>query len=162
MNSSKTTRKMREAMPTQNSDARNQTTTTLDLSPARQSLRQAIEAQARARVLVDKAQAVVDAANAAVEAARAEAVKHDEIGADAIQARLAALKGDPSAKSPAQLREASRNRLIAKEELMAADETLRAAQKELAEYHDNIVRGQKVSNGHATSVLSESVTDVIA
>jgi hypothetical protein len=138
-----------------------QTTAAPALSPARARLKEGLEAQQRARAIVDKAAKVVDAAHAAVERAREDAVKHDEMGADSVKERLALLKGEP-AKSQDEIREARRNRLIAKEELTASDETLRAAQSELEEYRGNVLRGQKICNSHVTSVISESVTDVIA
>jgi hypothetical protein len=131
------------------------------LSPARVQLQQALEAQQRARALADTAEAVVAAASTAVEKARAESVKHDEIGADAIQARLDLLKGKPG-KSQDEIREARRNQMIAKEELLASDETLRAARRELEEAHGFIASSQGVCNSHVTSVLGEAVTDVIA
>jgi chromosome segregation ATPase len=137
------------------------TQTITTLSPARQSLKEGLEAQQRARAIVDKAAKVVDAAHAAVERAREDAVKHDEMGADSVKERLALLKGEP-AKSQDEIREARRNRLIAKEELTASDETLRAAQSELEEYRGNVLRGQKTCNSHVTSVISECVTDTIA
>jgi hypothetical protein len=142
--------------------AKTQTTTAPALSPARLQLQQILEAQQRAGVLVDKAQKVVEAASAAVEEARKESAKHDEIATDAVASRLAILKGEQPAKSPEQLREANRNRIIAKEELLTGDLTLQAAQKELAESHDNVARTAKMAASHATSVLGECVTDTIA
>jgi hypothetical protein len=132
------------------------------LSPARQMLRDTLEAQRRARVLADKAQLVVDAANAAVERATEDSAKHEQMGTDAIRERLALLKGDLSAKTPEEIREAQRGRLLAKEELQAADQTLQAAKQEMEEFHGNVTRAERVANSHATAVISECVTDVIA
>jgi hypothetical protein len=131
------------------------------LSPAREQLKQVLSAKQRAVALADKASKVVDAAATAVELARAESVKYDEIGADAIQARLDILKGGKG-KSPEEIREAQRNRLIAKEELLTSDLTLQAAKQELELAHGNISRAQRVCNSHATAVISECVTDTIA
>jgi hypothetical protein len=141
--------------------AKTQTSTAPVLSPARLQLQQILEAQQRAGVLVDKAQKVVEAASAAVDKAWEDSAKYEKQAEDAVASRLAILKGEPG-KSAAQLREASRNRLLAKEELMAADETLRAAERELQESHDNVARAQKACNSHATAVISECATDVIA
>jgi hypothetical protein len=131
------------------------------LSPARKLLQEVLEAQGRAKALADKAAEVVDAANAALGEARAEVAKYNEANEDVVLSKLAALKGDPSAKSPEQLREARRSRHIAKEEVLEADQVLHAAQQELEEAQGNIARGHKVSASHATAVLSESASDVI-
>ena len=142
--------------------AKNQTPTTPTLSPARKLLKETLEAQGRARVLEAKARAVVDAASTAVEQARAEAAAYAEIDEDAVKARLAALKGEPGAKSPEEIAEARRKRLLAKEELLAADLTLQVAQQELDEARGNVARAQKMCASHATGVLSECATDAIA
>jgi hypothetical protein len=139
-----------------------QTSTEPAFSPARLQLQQTLEAQQRAIGLVDKAQKVVDAAGAAVEQARAESVKHDELAADSVKERLALLKGDAGAKTPDQLREARRMRLLAKEELTASDETLQVARQELEEARGNVLRSEKACNSHATAVIGECVTTVIA
>jgi hypothetical protein len=139
-----------------------QTTTAPVLSPARKQLQEVLGAQGRARALADKAAKVVQDAALAVEQARSESVQHDEIAEDAVKSRLAILKGERPAKSPEEIRAAQRNRLIAKEELLASDLTLQAAQQELQEAHDNIARTAKVAASHATSVLGECVTDTIA
>ena len=131
------------------------------LSPARTQLKEALEAKKRAVALVDKADAVVDAANVAVEQARAEAVRHHEAAEDVVKSRLAVLKGEPG-KSPDEIREARRAHLLAKEELTASDETLRAAQRELEDSRGNVARSEKVCASHATAAISESASDVIS
>jgi hypothetical protein len=137
-------------------------TTPPALSPARQMLKQALEAQQRATALADKAQKVVEAAATALELARSESAKRDEANEDVIKSRLAELKGERPAKSAEEIRAAQRDRNIAKEELMTSDLTLQAAQRELEEARGNIARGHKVCNSHAISVIRESVNDVIA
>lgn len=132
------------------------------LSPARQLLKDVIEAQQRALSLVDKAQKVFNAAAAALEKARAEVDKYEELEGDAVKARLATLKGEPGAKSEEQIRASRRDRLIAKEELLSAELTLQAAQQELTEAHGNFTRGEKVRASHSTSLISEQATEVIA
>lgn len=137
------------------------TKTQTPLSPARAQLKQTLEAQQRARAIVDKSQKVADAAAMAVEQARAEAAKYDEAHEDVVKSRLAVLKGEEPAKSADEIREARRARLLAKEELLASDQVLEAATRELAEAHGNITRSEKVAASHATAVLSESASDVI-
>jgi chromosome segregation ATPase len=134
---------------------------TMPLSQARASLKQTLDAQQRAKAIADQAQQVVDAAAAALENAREEAARFDAEDADSVKNRLAALKGQP-AKSQEQIREHLRARILAKEEVAVSSETLTAARLELAEAADNVARVQKVSASAVTSVLSESVTDVIA
>ena len=140
----------------------NQTPAAPVLSPARQMLAEVIAAQGRARAIADKASKVVEAAAAAVEQARAEAANADEAHEDSVKLRLDALKGNPAAKNPEQIREARRARLLAKEELTAADETLKAAQQELQDAHGNIARSEKVAASHCVAVISEATTDAIA
>jgi len=132
------------------------------LSPARLQLQEVLEAKQRAMTLVDKAQKVVDAATEAVERARDEVSRYAEIDEDAVKARLAVLKGEPGAKGPEEIREARRNRALAKEELLSADETLQVAQQELVEAHGNVARATKMCASHATGVIAESATDAIA
>ena len=131
-------------------------------TPARQLLKEALEGKQRAIALEDKAQKVVQAASAAVEQARAEASSFAEVDEDAIKSRLAALKGEQGVKSPEQIREARRKRLLAQEELQGAEEVLQAAERELGEARGNVARAQKMCASHATSVLSELATDAIA
>jgi chromosome segregation ATPase len=131
------------------------------LSTGRRSLKEVIEAQQRAKVLADGAQAVVDAANAALAEARDEAAKYDEAQEDVVRARLAALKGQP-AKSPDEIREHRRARLVAHEEVTACEQVLAAAKQEMEEFRGNVARSAKVCASHCTSVLSEAATDAIA
>jgi hypothetical protein len=134
---------------------------TVSLSPARQSLRETLDAQQRARAIVGKAQQVVDAATAALEHARAEAAKYDEAHEDVVRSRLAALKGE-RAKSPDEIREHRRARLISQEDVKESEQVLEVAKKELAEAQGNVARSERVTSSATTSVLSESVTAVIS
>jgi hypothetical protein len=132
------------------------------LSPARQSLAGALEAKKRAISLVEKAQQVVEAAAAAVEKAREEASKYAEVDGDAVKARLAALKGDPDAKSPEEIRAARTARLVAQEELESANQTLTVAKQELTEAQGEVKRSEMVAASYAVSALSEVASDAIA
>ncbi len=134
---------------------------TSTLSLARQSLEQALEAHARARRIEEQAMVVMQAATAAIEQARAEVADFADLDEDLARSRLAALKGDPNAKKPDEIREARRKRLIAREELEAAEQTLQAAQAELGQAHENTEHARKVCASNATSVISESASVLI-
>ncbi len=142
--------------------AKNQTNAVPAISLARQALKEALEARQRARVIEEQAGKIVEAARAAVELARGEASNFEGLDEDAVKARMAALKGEPGAKSMEEIRAARRNRAIAQEELDAAEQTLQAAQCELDGACGNVARAQKMAASHATSVLSELATDAIA
>lgn len=134
-----------------------------DLTPARKALQEALEAKQRAIVLAEKAEKVFAAANSALQQALGEASKYKELDAQDLTARLDALKGDPDAKKRQEtIREARRARIVANEEVTSANLTLQAAQRELQESQENIVRAGKVCASHATGVLSEITTAVIA
>lgn len=139
-----------------------QAVTTPALSPARQFLKETLEAQQRALVIEEKAKTVVEAAKADVELARAEAASFSDLDEDVVKSRLAALKGEPGAKTPDEIRDARRNRIVAKEDLHAADETLQVAERELADAHENVERVGRLCASHATGILSECATTLIA
>lgn len=132
------------------------------LSPARQSLKDTLEAKQRAIALAGKAEKVYDAARAAAEEALGEAGKYVGVDEDAVKERLAFLKGESGAKSQEEIREARRARIVANEEANAAKLVLQAAQRELEEARGNVDRAQLIANSHATRILSEITTTVIA
>jgi hypothetical protein len=133
-----------------------------ELSLARQSLRLSLEAKERARVLAKEAEDVVQAATAAVDEARAEAAKFADLDSEVVKSRLAFLKREPGVKSQEEIRASLNARIIANEELKAAEETLQVAQSELADANGNIARSEKVCASHAISVLSEVASIVSA
>lgn len=141
-------------------------TTKAQLAPvnsfAREMLKQTLEAQERARVIEENAAAVAQAAMVAVEQARTDASRFADLDEDAVKSRLAVLKGEAGAKTPEEIRELQRQRVIANEELRAAEATLQVAQRELDDRRGNVERNRKLAASHATSILSECATDVIA
>lgn len=139
----------------------NQASAVPELSPARQMLKQSLEALQRSLDVERKAGEVVEAASAEVERARAEVSSFAELEEDIVKSRLAALKGQEGTKSPEQIREDRRKRMIAREELHAADETLQVARRELEESRGNVARCQKLCASHATSVISERLRGVV-
>jgi len=132
------------------------------LSTARQSLKEALSAEQRAREIEANADKIVRAASAALDEARAVAAQFVGLDEQVVKSRLAALKGESGAKSQEELREAQRRRIIAHEEVSAAESTLAIAQSELAEAGGNIARICKVRDSWAVAVISERVGDVIA
>ena len=137
------------------------TKTQKELSRARISLSETLAAQKRAKAIVDNAQRVVDAASAALEHARAELARFDESHEDVVKSRLAALKGE-RAKTPDEIREARRARLLAQEEVLEGELVLAAAKAELAEARGYIAASEKTTASAVTSVIGESVTDIVA
>jgi hypothetical protein len=141
---------------------KNQTPAAPALSPARQSLKDARESLERVRAIEEKARGVKNAAAAAVEDARNSLAQYAGVDEDLVQSRLAVLKGETSAKSADDLREAQRLRFLAHEELNTSSQTLQLAEKEHEALLGNVERERKEVESRATQVLLERVAEVIA
>lgn len=134
---------------------------TKPLSPARQELREALAGIETARSAFEKAEKVAIDAASELEQCRTGLSVFDDLDEQMAKARLNALKGaDP--KVIDEMREAQRQRVLAKEDLTAAEKTLQLAQGEAANAKDALTGAEKARDRLVALIFSERVDEVIA
>lgn len=132
------------------------------LSPARQSLKEAIESLHRVEVLEMKAADVERAAEDAVQKAHADVAQFNGVDQDLVACRVAALKGETPAKSLEEVKDAQRRQGLAKEELHIATQAHQVAQESLRALRESVQRERREIESRNVGVLSERASEVVA